>query len=52
MAVGYLPPDPTQDFVNECNLVTKEVNFALMTLTFTKANATNTAAVRKQRAKG
>ena len=39
-----------QDFVNECNLVTKEVNFALMTLTFTKANATNTAAVREQRA--
>ena len=52
MAVGYLPPDPTQDFVNECNLVTKEVNFALMSLTFTKANATSTGAVRKQRAKG
>ena len=39
-----------QDFVNECNLVTKEVNFALMTITFTKANATNSAAAREQHA--
>ena len=35
-----------QDCVTECNLVTSEVNFGLMTNTFTKANATNVAAVR------
>ena len=38
-----------QDFVSECNLVTKEVNFGMMTNTFIKANATNTAEVREQR---
>ena len=37
-----------QDFVNECNLVTKEVNFALMTNQFLKANATNTAQTHEQ----
>ena len=39
-----------QDFVNECNLITKEVNFALMTITFTKANATSSALVAARHA--
>ena len=39
-----------QDFVSECGLVTKEVSFALMTNTFIKANATNSAAAREQHA--
>jgi len=41
-----------QDFVNECGLITKETSFALMTNTFIKANATNSAAVREQHAEG
>ena len=39
-----------QDFVDECRLETKQINFAQMTIMFTKANATNSAQVRDAKA--
>merc|ERR1719182_211536 len=39
-----------KDFVDECGLETKAVNFDLMTNQFIKANATNSAQVRDQHA--
>ena len=39
-----------KDFVDECGLETKQVNFDLMTNNFIKANATNSAQVRDQHA--
>ena len=39
-----------KDFVDECGLETKSVNFDLMTNMFIKANATNSAQVRDQHA--
>ena len=41
-----------KDFVTDCGLVTKDVSFELMTNTFIKANATNSAQVRAQHADG
>ena len=38
------------DFIDECGLETKQVNFDLMTNNFIKANATNSGAVRDQHA--
>ena len=39
-----------KDFVDECGLETKAINFDLMTNNFIKANATNSAQVRDQHA--
>merc|ERR1719440_1803695 len=41
-----------KDFVDECGLETKAINFDLMTNNFIKANATNSGAVRDQHAEG
>ena len=40
------------DFVDDCDLETKEVGFQVMTNMFVKANATNTALVAQQHAQG
>ena len=41
-----------KDFVEDCGLETKAVNFAVMTNMFVKANATNTAQVHQQKMDG
>ena len=41
-----------KDFVEECSLETREIDFAQMTIQFTKANAVNTAQVAQERMEG
>eukprot|EP00966_Prymnesium_polylepis_P215008 4979756-Prymnesium_polylepis.1 len=41
--------DEFKDFVTDCGLETKQINFALMTNMFAKANAVNSGAVAAQR---
>lgn len=41
-----------KDFVEECSLETREIDFAQMTIQFTKANAVNTAQVAQERKEG